>query len=175
MKRFNLVRNAGRVKRFHTTSVIGEQTVADHTYGVMCIIQELWPDCSKKLLLAAMYHDSAEYLTGDNPAPAKRKYATLHQALSDAEEDIAREYNTTVVMDEKDERRLKIADITELVLFAREQLKMGNGYFTIVLDRGLDYLSAMGADEPDVAAAIKLIRAAGKTMDEQKGSSAVAA
>jgi hypothetical protein len=43
MNRFQLIRDGGNVKRYHTMQMIGEQTVAAHTFGVIAIILELWP------------------------------------------------------------------------------------------------------------------------------------
>ena len=65
------VLEGGEVKRYHTMPTIGEQTVANHSWGVAVILSWLKPDISPKALLKALTHDVAEKQTGDMPAPTK--------------------------------------------------------------------------------------------------------
>lgn len=61
------------VKRFHTESVIREQTDGAHSFGVawFCyLLTDGHP--TVRLLLAALSHDLAERVTGDVPGPTKR-------------------------------------------------------------------------------------------------------
>ena len=42
MKKLAARLKAGRVKRYHTAGITGEQTVGEHTYGVCQILQYLY-------------------------------------------------------------------------------------------------------------------------------------
>ena len=48
------VLSGGEVKRYHTLPTIGEQTVANHSWGVALILNWLKPDISKTALLKAL-------------------------------------------------------------------------------------------------------------------------
>ena len=65
------VLDGGEVKRYHTLSTIGEQTVGSHSWGVAVILNWLEPQISKHAILKALTHDVAEKQTGDMPAPTK--------------------------------------------------------------------------------------------------------
>lgn len=135
MDTFNLIRDAGHVKRCHTVQMHGEQTVGHHTYGVICIILELWPECSKSLIKAALYHDVPEFLTGDTPATAKWAYKPLADGIKQAESAIMDQHCLNVELTEEEERRLHIADLLELAMTSFEQLSMGNRLFNPIFQR----------------------------------------
>jgi len=71
------------VRRWHTIQVVGEQTLADHQYGVMLIALMLYDriiglagtpgnrEGALQLLVYCMFHDADEFRTGDIPSPAK--------------------------------------------------------------------------------------------------------
>ena len=80
--------SGGEVKRYHTLSTIGEQTVASHSWGVTLIMVWLKPDISKTAMLKALTHDVAEKQTGDMPAPTKWNNPELAKELSMVEKDI---------------------------------------------------------------------------------------
>jgi 5'-deoxynucleotidase YfbR-like HD superfamily hydrolase len=139
--RLKLLRRSGYVKRFHTLPTIGEvQSVSAHSWNVTLLINELFPDAGKQLLLAAMYHDVAEIIIGDMPATTKWKYPDLAEALAQAEEKVERELNIQFALTEREKIILKMCDMLELVLYSAEQLKLGNDYFEEVLSNGMKYL-----------------------------------
>jgi 5'-deoxynucleotidase YfbR-like HD superfamily hydrolase len=140
MNRFQVIRDGGNVKRYHTAPMIGEQTVAHHTFGVVCILLELWPDSSPNLIKAALRHDVVECMTGDSPAPAKRAFPPLWEALHEAERVLLNQFGLYVAITEEEHRRLKLADWAELVLTAYEQMTLGNMNFDIVYRRGIEYI-----------------------------------
>ena len=139
--RLKLLRKSGYVKRFHTLPTIGEvQSVSAHSWNVTLLINELFPDCGKQLLLAAMYHDVAEVIIGDMPATTKWKYPELAEVLSQAERKVEEELNIQFALTEREKIILKMCDMLELVLYSAEQLKMGNLYYEEVLSNGIRYL-----------------------------------
>ena len=67
--------------RFHTVAMQAErQTVGAHSYAVSILIDQLWPDSSKQLIMAALYHDVPELILGDIPATAKAAVGNVHVA-----------------------------------------------------------------------------------------------
>jgi 5'-deoxynucleotidase YfbR-like HD superfamily hydrolase len=67
---------AREVYRWHTIPVTRPQTLADHSYGVACVVRRLLqvigrPDLVPVAVEAALDHDIAEVVFGDVPAPAK--------------------------------------------------------------------------------------------------------
>ena len=70
---YNAMVRGGLVKRFHTLNTIGEDTVAAHSYGVICLIYLLYEmQPPTEVLVSAMLHDTPEALVGDMPSPTKK-------------------------------------------------------------------------------------------------------
>jgi len=123
------LQEAGRVKRWHTMSIIGQQTVAEHSYGVVNIINKLWPDATKELILAALYHDAAEVDLGDIPHPSKnilKKVAGEFMLCAEVKFHIKNRIPHSVNISFRDQARLKLADTIEAALFCKHQMEMGN-------------------------------------------------
>ena len=136
-------RDAGAVKRYHTKRLIGEQTVAQHTFNALLIVLEIEPNPSLNLIKAVMYHDLPELFTGDIPAPFKWQYPKLAEQLEIAEAAILDAGAMLVELTEYEKQVLKFADMMELVLFCNEQMCMGNMYTEPIMARGLNYLLQM--------------------------------
>lgn len=62
---------AARVTRKHTMINIRAENVAEHTWGVVHVLFNLWPSAPMRMVLGAQYHDIGEYKTGDIPAHVK--------------------------------------------------------------------------------------------------------
>jgi len=117
----------GRVKRWHAFPIIGEQTVADHAWGVALIVMEVAENhLTIDLLRAAITHDSAELYTGDMPYQTKKRWPDLARALLTVEMEVEREYNIDWILNEKQWEILKWADMFELLMFADAQHNLGN-------------------------------------------------
>jgi 5'-deoxynucleotidase YfbR-like HD superfamily hydrolase len=134
------IRQGGHVRRWHTTPPLQDQSVAEHSWGVAAICNYLWPKCKKELIMAALYHDVAESLVGDNPAPIKWKFPVLKRELDKVENKILREMGVEIILDPQDIIRLKIADMMELLWFCIEEERRGNRNFKEVFVRGTRYL-----------------------------------
>ncbi len=133
MKTMELRLDAGKVKRWHAYPIIGEQTVADHTYGVCQILRYLG---AEGLIMFALDHDVPEHITGDIPYSAKKDNAGLSRYIAELEDDIIREYKLAEHYDsltEPEENLLKFADLAEMGYFALRQFNLGNRYATEVL------------------------------------------
>ena len=81
-------RLAGGVKRWHVQPTLRQQTVAEHSFGVMMLLRQVvdgnvFSDESiLNMLLAAMHHDLPELMTGDIPADVKRRHPELDALLN---------------------------------------------------------------------------------------------
>jgi HD containing hydrolase-like enzyme len=156
-----LMRDAGAVKRYHTVRTARIQTVAEHTFGVMQLIQQIYPDARKEVLLAAMHHDLPEYVTGDVPAPIKRQLPRLAILLEEAERGTAplhQDFNLTAF----EEAVVKWCDLMELVFWCLEEVQMGNTYAMHPCIKGLSWLwdayDGLVAQNPLTNTARKLLR-----------------
>jgi len=144
------LRRAGYIKRYHTVPTVGDsQTVSAHSWGVATLINEIWPDASKQVLLASLYHDVAEVLIGDTPATVKWKYADFAAAIEKVEKEAEEELELEFALSLREKRQLKIADLLELMLYAGEQIKIGNMHFKEVLNNGKEYLQVKYGNTPE--------------------------
>lgn len=132
----------GHVLRYHTRPELADgQNVAAHTWRVMVVIHTLWPDqCTKNLLLHALYHDVAEAEVGDMPATTKWKYPELGTLMRTIEENYEAELGVVVAVSHDEHRIADIADKLELVLHCYRLMQRGNGMAKDVFHRGCDYL-----------------------------------
>ena len=122
----NTILNSGDVVRFHNHSGIDKQRNSEHQWGVALIVQHIYPECSKQLLLAALTHDAAEYHTGDISFPAKHANPELGKILRDIEKDWEIKNDVHFDLHHQEERILKIADTLEGMKFCIKQVKLGH-------------------------------------------------
>lgn len=121
--------------RYHTAPMQMErQTVGAHSYAVSILIDQLWPDSSKQLIMAALYHDVPELILGDIPATAKWDYPELHQAFERAEKKVMDDLGLNFVLTAEEKNRLKMADMLELVMYCHRH------DMQLILHCGLNYL-----------------------------------
>ena len=121
--------------RYHTAPMQMErQTVGAHSYAVSILIDQLWPDSSKQLIMAALYHDVPEIILGDIPATAKWDYPELHQAFERAEKKVMDDLGLNFVLTAEEKNRLKMADMLELVMYCHRH------DMQLILHCGLNYL-----------------------------------
>lgn len=121
------LRDAAAVRRFHTKRTIQTDTLARHSFGVMQLIHFVWPECRKELVLAGMFHDLPEYVTGDIPAPVKREspqMAVLLEELEKGAGPLYQDFHLTPA----EETVLRWCDMVELALWCTEEVTLGNRY-----------------------------------------------
>jgi 5'-deoxynucleotidase YfbR-like HD superfamily hydrolase len=141
--RLNKIRCGGNVERFHVLPTIRRNSVAAHSWGVAVVCLSLWDDCSFSLVKAALYHDCAEYLTGDLPAPIKLASEQISSVIRTLEKDYEEELNIRIPLSEKDKARLKFADCVDGAMFCLEEIKMGNKMVVKPFAKYIDYLNAV--------------------------------
>lgn len=84
-------RDAGRIRRMHTYPKPHDPyTVSQHCYNAVTLLFLLHPSPSSDLIKTVLWHDSAELMLGDVPAPAKATNPALAEAYEAAEQDVER-------------------------------------------------------------------------------------
>lgn len=144
------IRQGGSVKRFHTWPTIGEQTVAAHTWGVLALILAFEPKPSVALLRRAVFHDLAEYETGDIPSSAKWGSRILKDACDRLEEVVNTNngFPTDEELSPYEIDVLKAADLFEMLWFCYEQYMLGNRGLRVVYVRVLEAIAKRQWDPP---------------------------
>jgi 5'-deoxynucleotidase YfbR-like HD superfamily hydrolase len=136
------LRYAGLVKRYHTWPVIREQTVAEHTWHVLRIYDQIFGLPSLNAIRAVIYHDVGEVKTGDAPFPVKRENSDMKAAYDRVEaihrskllDGVDPEDSTTV----DEHRYLKICDLLEMWEYGVEERAKGNTLAQPIIDRTLE-------------------------------------
>jgi 5'-deoxynucleotidase YfbR-like HD superfamily hydrolase len=142
------LRASGHVKRWHTVPRVGgEQSVAEHSAQALSLLFLLHPNPSINLVKAVLWHDSAERLTGDLPAPIKRKYPEIRNAYMKAEHDFLLKHHAVLEalseLTSSDVEWLKVVDVLELLLESRDQMLLGNRHAANIAERARSYLHDM--------------------------------
>lgn len=144
------IRQGGTVKRFHTWQVIGEQTVASHTWGVIAILYAIC-EPSAALVRKAVFHDIAEYDTGDIPSTAKWASPALKSHADDLEKDVETRLGIRFPdLSEHEQDWLKFADLCDMLWFCVEQKRLGNRHISAVWDRVITVVDDLYFDEVDL-------------------------
>lgn len=144
VRTLELMRDTARTRRCHTQRVIHSQSVGEHTFGALAILDVIAPDCRKEVWRALLYHDAPEAITGDVPAPAKWENADLERALRRIEQNILVEHGLMTELTEEETGLLKFADIMELILYGLEEMAMGNRGVVRMVNAAFDALRVRG-------------------------------
>lgn len=121
---------AAQVKRYHVYPVLREQTIGEHSFNIIQIIDEIFfhhPSCAR-LMRAALHHDMGEIRSGDIPFGAKKSFSEATRAeIADVEEEgINNMKIKQPLLNKEEEDILKFCDLAEMWLFALQELAMGN-------------------------------------------------
>lgn len=143
-----LYRDAGAVKRYHVKRTIRQQTVAEHTFGMLMLVKQVTEgygayglQARASLYEAIMHHDLPELMTGDVPAPIKRAHPELGPLIDSIEQDMYPLYRE-LTLTQEEASLLKWADRMELVLWCLEEYRMGNTYVKDTIRRGIGWILA---------------------------------
>lgn len=145
-----MILQAGQVRRYHTKPMANPQTIADHTWGVMVILDQIYDKLAPtedrlkgrpKVLKYALYHDVAEFVTGDCPYTAKRLLGKAFQKLEAKAEKFLQIDKSMPELNDEEMTYFKIADMFELMHFCTEQIKQGNRNFVDIYFNGYAYIS----------------------------------
>ena len=125
-EKVKVLREAGYVERCHTLPHIGSYNIAQHSYGALNLLLVLHPKPSIKLIKAVMWHDAHERFVGDTPATAlwsDGEFARRYQRIG---ERVDRAYGLDIKLSPEERCWLQAVDKIDLLLWAKEQLGMGN-------------------------------------------------
>jgi 5'-deoxynucleotidase YfbR-like HD superfamily hydrolase len=148
LKSVELLLAGSNTKRFHTVPTINNETIGHHTALVSGLVYILFPDCSRNLLINALYHDVAECVTGDIPSPIKRK---LGLNLNAVEDEIVQEHGLHIPeISDKERRDLKCADILVGMLECLHESRMGNTMVKVAFKNFAAYFLVL--DHPNMIA-----------------------
>ena len=129
-KRIMRMREGGHVQRCHCMPHHGTYDVAQHTFHMLILMEELHPNPSRELYSLILRHDLMERWTGDSPATAKRWMPGLKIALTGAEEELEKRTGIEAYLGdhvtESDRRWLKALDQVEFILWCEDQIALGN-------------------------------------------------
>ena len=134
------VRKGLRVKRFHTETVLREDTVGHHSANVAALILWLYePELPPaELLKACILHDVAEYYTGDVPAHTKWEYPELKTLLDRIEEEACKGQGmgeASSRLTNYEHTMLKYADNIELAMKCLHECELGNKTVLTIVDK----------------------------------------
>lgn len=112
---------SGGVTRFHAQPTIQTQTMAEHQWNAVTLFRHFFPHLvTETSLIAIMYHDAAEIVTGDIPSPAKRAKPAIKVLLDEVEEQFNEEHDIPDIWGEI-RRPFKICDILEGLRYTSRQ------------------------------------------------------
>lgn len=139
--KLKMITRSARVKRYHSEPVLHQQTVGEHTYGVLWFILMIANGrASAELLRAAVMHDMHEYITGDVPSPSKR-LPGVKEVFDGLEADIEMTVvgERAPILTAEEAWTLKTADCLDGLTFCAFELRLGNREIEDCFRNYLDY------------------------------------
>lgn len=132
MNREQIYRNAylaGKVKRYHTWSMIQQQTVAEHCWRVATLFVEIFGLPRAEILYYCLHHDSGELWAGDIPFGIKKLVPDLKTTMAYAEETGLIQLGIHLPELTKEElTQVKICDLLEMHETGKHEVTLGNMY-----------------------------------------------
>lgn len=141
---------AGLVKRYHTWPTTRVQTIAEHSWQIYRIYQELFGAPDMSVAYYIQWHDAGELVTGDLPFGEKSRDPELKKRMDAAERSALLGMN--VVPGELDPdiiARVKLCDLLEMWEFGMEEIARGNTFARPVVDRTAAAVDALCGTMPD--------------------------
>lgn len=115
-------------KRYHVVPTVHTETIGHHSHMVASLLVLLYPDCKRNVIIAALFHDLAECVTGDIPSPSKRAMgAEFIDKLNTFEESVFLENEIILPELSKEEKhQLKVCDILAGMMRCHYEGYLGN-------------------------------------------------
>lgn len=140
------IREGGWTDRMHTVLKLRSYRNDGHQWGVATLCDQFFPDASKDLLRACLYHDVPERWCGDSPYPAKKRYEPeIGRLLEEVEGRFAKLLHLDIELTEAEQWKLNFCDMLELGLWTREELALGNKLMRGTFKNVLTVLEGMAA------------------------------
>lgn len=134
-----MLREASQVQRCHTLPHHGSYTNGQHQYDAVMLLFTLHPDPSMNLVKAVLTHDIGERWCGDIPAPAKWSDGEMAKRSEQLERRCRQVVGYDIKLTDEEHVWLKAVDTIELLLWAKDQLAMGNLNATSVVANLMNY------------------------------------
>ena len=129
---------ATHVNRFHSTVTVKENTVGQHTIGMLIMADWVFegsPD--PRLMQAILYHDLPEIRIGDIPYPVKHySKQNLRDALKEHEDFVTQDMGLALDLPEELKHYLAIFDIFDYLKFILTERQLGNRMVEHMFDAG---------------------------------------
>lgn len=116
---------SGDVERFHAVPGITKQKLSEHQWGVSILVQHLYPNCRKEVVLTALTHDVPELVTGDIPATFKWSYPEVREFITKFENKIEKDWDIHFNLSSSEYDMLKICDMLEGMVYCIKRFKCG--------------------------------------------------
>lgn len=142
VQRVLAMREASRVERSHTIRHVGEYSDGQHSFDMLTLTLELRELTSAELMKAIIYHDLPERWLGDMPHPAKASAPEVIDRIHQLEDTVNVRMGWTTLLTEEETVWLHVIDRVEFMLWADDQVNMGNGHLRDVLVRCWDWFKA---------------------------------
>jgi len=141
------MREGGTTQRCHCFPHHGSYDVAQHSFHMLILLEELHPDPPKKLYSAILRHDLFERWTGDTPSIIKRIVPELRSTIIKAEKYV--EQKTGIHQPGTDkEGWLKALDEIEFLMWTDDQIAMGNKIAELKREEVITSLKRIQLPEP---------------------------
>lgn len=135
VQRVLAMREASAIERAHTIRHHGSYTDGQHSFDMLTLTLELREETSAALMRAIIYHDLPERWIGDMPHPAKYELPGMVEHIHQLEDKINRCMDWGELLTDEETTWLHTIDRLEFLLWADDQVQMGNRHLEDVLER----------------------------------------
>lgn len=141
--RIRAAREGGHVERCHTVPHLGSYSVGKHSFDAVSLLLLLHPEPgpSVNLIKGVLWHDVGERWVGDSPSPAKWFNPAFGEAYEAAEKEALLRSGFYIELTPRETDWLKAVDRLELLLWALDQVAIGNKNVTGMIENLHDYFS----------------------------------
>jgi 5'-deoxynucleotidase YfbR-like HD superfamily hydrolase len=151
-QRIQTLYRSGRVKRMHAIPTLNHHTDAQHVYGSLILGVHFCETLGSaavnmlSVMLALLYHDAAELVTGDIPAPVKRYSESVRNAVTLLEARFDEKFLIYTHLTPLEQRVVKASDALDLAFNCLHEREMGNRtkHLESVFKNALTYATETG-------------------------------
>ena len=128
LEKARFLREAGAVKRCHALRGTFYYDVAQHVYGMLALLEALWPKAPRRLWRAVLVHDTHERVIGDIPASVEIIHPPAKKLFSELKRKVDADYGLSVDLSEHEQKWLKALDKLEFFLWCHDEINAGNDH-----------------------------------------------
>jgi 5'-deoxynucleotidase YfbR-like HD superfamily hydrolase len=136
-------RLSGQILRYHTWPILGQQTIAEHSWHLMRIYLAVATEIDPSMVRHITFHDIGETEVGDAPFPVKHDNPQLKEQMDTIElkSQLRQLYFwdsfKQVLLNDQDKILFKQIELVEMAEFGLDQVCLGNSHGLIVANRCL--------------------------------------